>query len=307
MFRALWQYMFDVYWMKETLYCHVVDPSLSMSSSVTPWQSMLGFPVLHDFMEFVQIHVHWPVMLSNHHILCSSSPFAFNLSQHQGFFPVSRLFASGGQSFGATVSVLPVNIQGWFPLGLTGLITLQSKELSWVFSSTTVWKHRFFGAQPFLWSNSHICTWLLGKPYLFFFFFFDKVMSLFFNTLSRFFITFLSRNKCLLISWLQSQSSVILETKKIKSVTVLTFPLSICLEVMGPNATILGFWMLRLKPAFPSLLSLSSRDSLVPLCFLPLEWYQLLIWDYCFFSQKSWFQLVLHTAWHFTWCTLHRS
>ena len=74
-----------------------------------------------------------------------------------GSFPVSWLFASGGQNVGrsASASVLPMNIQGWFPLGLTGLISLQSKGLSRVFSSTTVQMHQFFSAQPSLWYNSH--------------------------------------------------------------------------------------------------------------------------------------------------------
>ena len=77
-------------------------------------------------------------------------------------FPVSQLFTSGGQSIRASASssVLPMNIQGWFPLGLTGLISLQSKGLSRIFSSTTIWKHQFFSTQPSLWSSSHICTWL---------------------------------------------------------------------------------------------------------------------------------------------------
>ena len=93
----------------------------------------------------------------------SSCPQYFLTSRS---FPMSQLFASGGQSTGASVSlsVLPVTIQDWFPLGLTGLISLQSKGLSWVFSSTTVWKHQFFSAQPSLWSNCHICTWLPEKP-----------------------------------------------------------------------------------------------------------------------------------------------
>ena len=83
-------------------------------------------------------------------------------------FPVSRLFTSGGQSIGASASatVLPMNIQGWFPLGLTGLISLLSKGLSRVFSNTTVQKHKFFRTQTFLLSNSHIHTWLLEKPQL---------------------------------------------------------------------------------------------------------------------------------------------
>ena len=82
-----------------------------------------------------------------------------------GSFPVSWPFTSGGQRIGASASasVLPMNIQDWFPLGLTGLISLLAKGLSGVFSSTTVQKHRFFSAQLSLWSNSHIHTWLLKK------------------------------------------------------------------------------------------------------------------------------------------------
>ena len=78
-------------------------------------------------------------------------------------FPMSQFFASGGQSIGASASVLPTYIQDWFPLELTGLISLQSKGLSGVFSNTTVQKHQFFSAQLSLWSNSHIHTWLLEK------------------------------------------------------------------------------------------------------------------------------------------------
>ena len=78
-----------------------------------------------------------------------------------GSLPVSWLFISDSQSFGASTSVLPMNIQDWFPLGLTGLISLQSKGLSIVFSNTTVQKHQFLSARPSLRSNSHIHTWLL--------------------------------------------------------------------------------------------------------------------------------------------------
>ena len=76
-------------------------------------------------------------------------------------FLVNQLFSSGGQSTGtsALASVFPMNIQDWFPLGLTGFISLQSKGLLRVFSNTTVQKHRFFGTQPSLWSCSHIHTW----------------------------------------------------------------------------------------------------------------------------------------------------
>ena len=105
-------------------------------------------------------------LLSNHLILSvipfSSCPQSFPAS---GFFPMSQLFTTGGQGIGASASasVLPMSIQGWFPLGLTGFIFLQSKGLSGVFSSTTIWKHQFFGTQPSLWSSSHICTLLLEK------------------------------------------------------------------------------------------------------------------------------------------------
>ena len=83
-------------------------------------------------------------------------------------FSVSRLFTSGGQSIGAaaSASVLLMNIQGRFSLGLIGLISFMSKGLSRIFSNTTVWKHHFFGTQSSLWSNSDIQTWLLEKPWL---------------------------------------------------------------------------------------------------------------------------------------------
>ena len=80
-----------------------------------------------------------------------------------GSFPVSQLFTSGSLSIRASASVLPMNIQGWFPLGLTGLISLQFRGLSRVFSSTTIRKKQFFSAQPSLWSKSHFYTWLLEK------------------------------------------------------------------------------------------------------------------------------------------------
>ena len=105
------------------------------------------------------------VMSSNHLIL--HHPLLLLPSfQASGSFPISQFFASGGQSFGvsASASVLPMNIQDWFPLGLTGLIFLQTKRLSRVFSNTTVQKHQLFGAQFSLQSNSHILTWLLEEP-----------------------------------------------------------------------------------------------------------------------------------------------
>ena len=132
-----------------------------------------------------------------------------------------------------------------------------------------------------------------------------KVMSLVFNMLSSCIIAFLPRSKHLLISWLQSPSTVILEPKK-KFVTVSTCSPSICHEVMGLDAIILVFCSWVLSQLFHSPFSPSSWGSLVPLCFLLLEWYYYLhIWGYWNFSQQSWFHLVLHSVQHFTWCILH--
>ena len=129
---------------------------------------------------------------------------------------MSQFFPSGGQSIGvsASVSVLPMNIQDWFPLGLTDLISLQSKGLSRVFSKTSVQS-----------INSSVLNFLYGPtltPYmttgktiaLTRWTFVGKVISLLFNMLSRLAITFLPRSKHLLISWLQSPSAVILEPPK---------------------------------------------------------------------------------------------
>ena len=104
------------------------------------------------------------------HPIISSSviPFSSHLQSFPALesFPVSHFLASSGQSIGvsASTSVLPMNIQDWFPLWLTGWISLQSKRLSKVFSNTAVQKHQFFGTRLSLQSNSHIHTWLLEKP-----------------------------------------------------------------------------------------------------------------------------------------------
>ena len=134
----------------------------------TPWnaarQASLSFTISWSLLKFMTIE---SVMPSNHLILCHPLllPPSVFASKYQSF-PLSQLFASGGHGLGASssASALPVNIQGWFPLGLTGLISLQSKGPSRVFSSTTVWKHQFLGAQPFLSSSSQLCTWPLEKP-----------------------------------------------------------------------------------------------------------------------------------------------
>ena len=145
--------------------CSVAKSCLTLCSPMN--YSMPGFPVLHHFPEFVQTHVHW---VSD--AIQPSHPLSLLLLL-PSIFPrirvMSQLLVSGGQSIGPSslASVLPMNIQGWFLLELTALISLQSKGLSRI-SSTTIWKHQFFGInsldQPSLWSNSHICTWLLEKP-----------------------------------------------------------------------------------------------------------------------------------------------
>ena len=127
---------------------------------------MPGFPVLHYLPDFAQTYITesviHPIILSSV-IPFSSCPQSFPPS---GSIPVNQLFSSGGWSSGASAlaSVLPVNIHGWFPSGLTGLISLLSKGLSRVFPSTAIQKHQFFGAQPSWWSSSHIHTWLPEKP-----------------------------------------------------------------------------------------------------------------------------------------------
>ena len=116
--------------------------------------STSGFPVVHHLPELAQTHVHESAMPSNHLILCC--PLLLLSVPASGSFPVSRLFASSGQSIGASERVLLINIQGWFPLGLTGLIPLLFKGLSRIFSGTTVWKSQLSGAQASLRTNSHV-------------------------------------------------------------------------------------------------------------------------------------------------------
>ena len=150
---------------------------------------------------------------------------------------MSCLFASGSQSIGASAPVLPMNIQDYFPLGLTGLIFLLSKGLSRVFSSLQSSKASVLRCSAFFMIQLSYLYMTTGKTTaLSIQTFVDKVMSLLFNTLFRFVIDFLPGSKCLLISWLQSLSAVIVGPKKIKSVTVSTLSPSICHEVMGLDA-----------------------------------------------------------------------
>ena len=165
---------------------------------------------------------------------------------------MSQLFTSGGQNIGvsASASVLPINIQDWFPLGLTGWISLQSEGPSRVLHShsskvSILRCSAFFTVQlshPYMTTGKTIAliTWT----------FVGKVMTLLFNMLSSLVIALLPRSKHLLISWLQSPYVVILEPPKIKSVTVSIVSPSTCQEVMEPDAKILVFWTLSFKPTF---------------------------------------------------------
>ena len=132
---------------------------------VTPWTAayQASLSIINSWSLFKLMSIE-SVMPSNNLILLPPSPLVLNLSQHQGLFQwvgsvhqVAKVLKLQHQSF-------QWNIQGWFPLGWTGFISLQSKWLSTIFSNTTVQKLHFFCAQPSLWCYSHICTWLLEKP-----------------------------------------------------------------------------------------------------------------------------------------------
>ena len=147
----------DELWFYCCLVCKSCPPSCDPIDCSTP-----VFPLPHHIAEFAWVPVHWiSDAVQPSHLLCL--PLVFSSSRV--FSSELAVGASGCQSVGASASAsgLPVSIQGWFPLGLTGLIPMLSKWLSRVFTRTTIRKHQFFGSQPSSWSNSHICTWLLEK------------------------------------------------------------------------------------------------------------------------------------------------
>ena len=176
---------------------------------------------------------------------------------------MSLLFTSSVQSIGdsasASASLLPMNIQGQFPLGLIDSISLLAlKSLLQHHNSA------FFIVQlshPYMTTGKTIA--LTTQTFV------GKVMSPLFNMLSRLLITFIQRSKCLWILWLQSLSAVILEPQKIKSLTAFTVSPSICHEVMGPDAMIFVYWILSFKPTFLLSSFTFIKTSLVSLHFLP--------------------------------------
>ena len=152
-----------------------------------------------------------------------------------GIFPKCWLFASDDQTTGASSSVLPMSVKSWFPLLLTGLISLLSKGLSGVFLSTTIWRHHLFDIL-LLYGPAFVHDhW--DEHSLDYLDLVDRAMSLLFSTPSRFVIAFQWRRNHLLISWLQSSSAVVLEPKKRESVTTSTFSPSIWHEVMMHSCT----------------------------------------------------------------------
>ena len=167
-YRIDWIYFYFIFWPHCLSSVQFSDSVVSDSLRPRTDYSTPGFPVITNSRSLLKLMPTELVMPS----IISSSVFPFSFCPQSfpasGSFPMSQFFASGGQSIGVSVSssVLPMNIYDWFLLGWTGWNSLKSKGLSRVFSNTTFQKHRFFGTQFSLWSNSHIHTWLLEKPWL---------------------------------------------------------------------------------------------------------------------------------------------
>ena len=168
-----------------------------------------GFPAHHHLLELTQTHVHWVSDAIHHLILCHPFSTCTQSFPASGSFPVSRLLASVGQSMGNSVSasVLSMNIQGRFPLGLTGSISLLFKGLSRIFS-TPHFKSINSSMLSFLYNPTLISIHDYWKSHSW-----QSNVSAFYR-LSQLLIAFLPKSKCLLISWLQSQSAVIWEPQK---------------------------------------------------------------------------------------------
>ena len=274
--------------------------------------SIPGLPVHHQLPEFTQTHVYW----SGDAIQPSQAPFSFCLPSFPASGNESVLFSNESvlhirwtKYWSFSFSTSPSNeysglISFWIDwldlLAVQG--TLKSLFQHHSSKASILWHSAFFILQLL---HPHMTT---GKTIaLTRWTFVGEVISLLFNMLSRLVIAFLPRSKHLLISWLQSPSAVILEPPKIKSITVSTVFPSVYHEVMGPDAMILVFWMLSFKPTFSMssftfIKRLFSSSSLSAIRVVSSAYLRLLI-----FSRQSWFQLVLHPAQRFSWCTLHIS
>ena len=205
--------------------CSCLITMLHLTFSDLMGFSIPGCSISHNLFKFTSIEL---VKLPNHIILCLVLLFCLQSFPSSRSFPMSQLFASGDESTGtwALVSVLPMKIQDWLTLELTGFDSLQVSGFSTVFSSSTIWKHQFFTTQfpygPAL-TSVHEAIALTIRTFA------GKVMSLPFNMLSRFIIAFPSKEQTsfnfMSTVMLQSLSTEILEPKKIKSVTISTVTL----------------------------------------------------------------------------------
>ena len=293
----------------------------------TPWttahQASLSITSSQGLLRLMSIK---SVMPPNH--LISVVPFCFCLQPlpASGSFLRNQFFTSGGQSIRASASASVLSFNEYSRLisfrmemlsfkptfSLSSFTFIKCQIMVWSpcrpkdsqessptpqFKSIKSWRSALFIVQlshPYMTTGKNIAlTWWT---------FVGKAMSLLLNMLCRLVIAFLPRSMCLLILWLPSPSAVILEPKEIKCHCFHFFPTYLPWSD-GTGCHDLSF--VNVVPAYSLSPFTSSRGSLVPLHFLPLEWYHLHIWGYWYFSQQSWFQLVLHPAWHFAWCTLH--
>ena len=223
--------------------CSVVQSCWTLCNPVDC--SMPGFPVPDHLPKFAHVPVHCinDTIQPSHPLMAlfSFSPQSFPPNET---FPISQLFISDDQNTAASASasVLPTSIQGWFPFRLTDLISLLSKGLSGVFSTTTVQRHQF-STLRLLYGSALTTLRAHGEDHSLDYMdlcWHSNVSA--FQYMSRCVIAFLPRGNCRLISWLWSPSAVILEPKKRKSVTTSTFSPSICHAVMGLDAMILAFF-----------------------------------------------------------------
>ena len=244
-----------------------------------------GSSVFHYLLEFSQIFVHW-VRWWYLTISSSAAPISFWFQS----FPGSQSFPMAFHMRWPKYWSISISLSNKY----SGLLSFWCEWLDYLAVQEilkSLPQHQFKSISSL--ALSFLCSATLTSVYeywktiiLTIWTFVGKLMSLLFNRLSSFVRAFLPRCKYLLISWLLSPSAELLELKKRKSVTASTFPPSICHEVMRPGAVIFIFWMLSFKPAFSLSFLPVSRGSLVPLHFLPLEWYHLFFWGCWYFPSN---------------------
>ena len=250
-----------------------------------------GPPVHHQLTEFTQTHVHWVSNAIQPSLPpLSPSPPAFNLSQHQGLFQWVSPLHQVGKYWSFSFNISPSKEHPGlisFRMDWLDLLAVQGtlKSLLQHHSSKAL-IHQ--GSAFFIVQLSHPYTTTGKTIALTWQNFVGKVMPLLYNMLHRLVITFLPKSKHVFISWLQSPSAVILESKKIKYVTVCTVSLSICHEMMGLDAMIFVFWMLSSQPSF-SFSSFTFIKRLFSSSLSAIRVVSSAYVKYWYFSQKSWF------------------